>query len=412
MFNFYTIFILIVLIIKYVLNLVSNILNIKAIKPDIPKEFQEIYNKKAYNKAQKYNKEGMKFSIIVTSFNFLILILFWFLGGFNGVNVLVMSLDLPFLLTGLLYVGIIYLLSTLINIPFQAYSTFIIEEKYGFNKTTVKTFFLDILKSFIISVVLGSIILLLIFSIFKYIEEFAWLYVWILVALFEIFIMFVSPKIIAPMFNKFKPLEKGELRKAIFNYAKKVGYPLKNIFIMDGSKRSTKSNAFFMGFGKNKKIALFDTILDKHNVDEIVSILAHEIGHYKKKHILTHLIISILNLGLMFYLFSIFLNDYSFFNAFFVNEPYIYVGIVIFSFLYDPIDYIISIFTNTLFRKFEYQADYFAKKTTGTYKNLVETLKKLSLNNLSNLSPHPFYVFLKYSHPPVLKRIKALKKID
>ncbi len=412
MLNTFGVVILIILILKYGLDLVSKILQSQSFDPNIPKEFQGVYDKKKYKKSQKYTKDKIKFSIIVDSFNLLFLLLFWFLGGFYGLNMLVQAWNLPFLLTGLSYVGIIYLLSTIIDIPFNAYFTFVIEEKYGFNKTSVKTFFLDILKNLLISFVLGSIVLSAVFLIFKYVQQFAWIYVWFIVAVFEVFIMFISPKIIAPMFNKFKPLKKGELRKAIFDYAKKINYPLKNIFIMDGSRRSTKSNALFMGFGKNKKIALYDTLLDKQNTDEIVAILGHEMGHYKKKHILIQLLISICNLGLMFYLFSLFLNNFALFNAFGVSEPNIYVGIVIFGFLYTPISYIISVFTNTLFRKFEYQADYFAKKTTGTHKHLVKALKKLSLNNLSNLTPHSLYVFLNYSHPPVLQRIEALKNID
>ncbi|HKL17017.1 MAG TPA: M48 family metallopeptidase [Patescibacteria group bacterium] len=412
MLNTFGLVILIILLLRYTIDLIAKILQSKRFDPKIPKEFQGVYNKKDYKRSQSYTKEKIQFSIIAASVDLLFLLIFWFLGGFYGLRVLVQAWELPFLITGLSYVGIIYFLFTIIDLPFQAYFTFVIEEKYGFNKTTVKTFFLDLLKSLLISIVLGAIVLSVIFLMFNHFGQIAWIYVWLIVAIFEIFIMFISPNVIAPMFNKFKPLEKGNLRKAIFNYAKKIGYPLKNIFIMDGSRRSSKSNAFFMGLGKNKKIALFDTLVKKHNIQEIVSILGHEIGHYKKKHILMHILISILNLGLMFYLFSLFLESYDFFNAFGLSEPSIYVGIVIFGFLYTPISYIVSVFTNWLFRRFEYQADYFAKKTTGTYKHLVEALKKLAVNNLSNLYPHPFYVFLYYSHPPLLKRIKALKKID
>jgi len=411
MLNIYGLIILIFLLFKYILEIVSRILHIKTIKNKIPKEFKDFYNQKRYKKSQRYTKERVKFSILILSFNLLILLLFWFLGGFAKLNVLIESWQLSFLIKGLLYIGFIYFLLIVLNLPFNFYSTFVIEEKYGFNKTSPKTFALDFIKNLFLSILLSGGVLVIILLMFKYWGQIAWIYVWVSVSLFEIVVMFLSPKFIMPLFNKFKPLQNTKLKKAIFKYAKKINYPLKQIFIMDGSKRSTKSNAFFMGFGKNKKIALYDTLLDKHSISEIIAILGHEIGHYKKKHIFVHLIINILSLGLMFYLFSIFLTKTSFFNAFFVSQPNIYIGIVIFSLLYAPINYIISIITNILFRKFEYQADDFSKKTAN-YKDMIKALKKLAVNNLSNLYPHPFYVFLNYSHPPVLKRIKNLKNID
>ncbi len=268
---------------------------------------------------------------------------------------------------------------------------------------------MDLLKGLGLSAVIGGTVLSVVLWFFEYAGEYAWLYCWIATTLFTIFMQFIAPTWIMPLFNKFIPLEDGELRNAILSYADSVNFPLKNVFVMDGSKRSTKSNAFFTGFGKNKRIALFDTLIEKHTVGELVAVLAHEIGHYKKKHILQGMIISILHMGVVFYLLSIFLTHKGLFDAFYMEEMSIYAGLIFFGMLYSPIEMILSIFMQIFSRKNEYEADRFAAQTTAQPESMINALKKLSADNLSNLTPHPLYVFFNYSHPPTLERIRAIK---
>ena len=275
-----------------------------------------------------------------------------------------------------------------------------------------KIFVLDMLKGLLLGVVIGGALLGGILAFFQFAGANAWLYCWIAVTLFTIFMQFIAPTWIMPLFNKFTPLEDGELRREIMNYAQKVHFPLDNLFVMDGSKRSAKSNAFFTGFGKHKRIALFDTLIEKHSVAELVAILAHEIGHYKKKHILQGMIISILHTGVMFFLLSIFLNHSGLFDAFYMENMSIYAGFIFFGMLFSPISEILGIFMQMFSRKNEFEADQFAAETTQNSSNMISALKKLSANNLSNLTPHPFYVFLNYSHPPVLERIRALRSLQ
>jgi STE24 endopeptidase len=311
---------------------------------------------------------------------------------------------------GLAYIGILMIGNSIISLPFSIYSTFVIEEKFGFNKTTVKTFILDLLKGLLLAVLLGGIVLGAILYIFNILGEFAWLWGWLAVTLFTLILQFIAPTWIMPLFNKFTPLEEGELKDSIMNYAKKVNYSLKNLFVMDGSKRSAKSNAFFTGFGKNKRIALFDTLINNHTVAELVAVLAHEIGHYKKKHILQGMLISIIHSGIIFYLLSLFLKQEGLYQAFFMDNMSVYTGLLFFGMLYSPIEMILSIFMNILSRKNEFEADAFASKTIENKEDMINALKKLSKDNLSNLTPHPFYVFLNYSHPTVLERISAIRK--
>jgi len=296
-----------------------------------------------------------------------------------------------------------------ISLPFSIYHTFVIEEKFGFNKTSVKTFILDMVKGLGLGILLGGPLLAGLLAFFQYSGTYAWLYAWGATTAFTLVVQFIAPTWIMPLFNKFTPLEDGELRQTIMNYAKEVKFSLENLFVMDGSKRSSKSNAFFTGFGKHKRIALFDTLIEKHTVKELLLVLAHEIGHYKKKHIIKSMIISILHMGIMFYLISIFLNHKGLFDAFYMQEMSIYAGLIFFGMLYSPVEMILSVFMQIFSRKNEYEADKFAADTTMDSQSMIDALKKLSADNLSNLTPHPFYVFLNYSHPPVLQRINALK---
>jgi STE24 endopeptidase len=284
----------------------------------------------------------------------------------------------------------------------------VIEEKFGFNKTTPRLFILDLIKSIVISAILGGILLCLVLGFLEFGGPHAWLMCWAAGTVFLIIVQYLVPTWIMPLFNKFTPLENGPLKEAILNYARSIDFALSNIFVMDGSTRSSKSNAFFTGFGKNKRIVLFDTLIKEQTTEELVSILAHEMGHFKKKHVLKRMGFSIAQMGIVFYMVSIFISHAGLFHAFFVEQVSIYAGLIFFGMLYSPIDLFISILFQISSRKDEYEADQFAAQTTRDGSALISALKKLSAHNLSNLTPHPFYVFLNYSHPPVLERIKAL----
>jgi STE24 endopeptidase len=407
--NPYLIFILVILIGSYVLELVLDFLNVRYLKTDLPSEFEGYYDGEKYKKSQNYLRENTCFGMINDTIITPIIIIFILMGGFNAVDRFARSFQLGSIPTGLIFAGVLILAYHVIHIPFSIYGTFIIEEKYGFNKTTVKTFILDILKTWFLVAIIGSILLSVVLWFFEKAGGGAWLYCWAATVLFQIFLLFIAPVTIMPLFNKYSLLGEGELKRAIEDYARSQDFKMKGIFTMDGSKRSTKSNAFFTGLGKFRRIVLFDTLLAKHSVEELVSVLAHEMGHYKKKHILKSIIISILTAGLMFFILSLFLNNRELFAAFKMDDTSIYASLFFFGFLYTPIEMIISIFGNMLSRRHEYEADGFSVKTYGKPEAMIVALKKLSVENLSNLTPHPLKVFLTYSHPPVLERIKAIR---
>jgi STE24 endopeptidase len=382
---------------------------LKHLSPVLPKEFEGTYDAEAYKNSQEYTRVYTRFGFLTGSISLIITLVFWFAGGFNYLDTFVRSWDLGAIGNGLIYIAILVLLRSLLSFPFSLYTTFVIEERFGFNKTTIKTFFLDIIKSLFLGILLGGPLLAGLLFFFDVAGNMAWIYAWVVTTVFTLIVQFIAPTWIMPLFNKFIPLEEGELRESIVSYAENVKFPLKGIFVMDGSKRSKKSNAFFTGFGKNKRIVLFDTLINNHTVGELVSVLAHEVGHYKKRHILKSIIISILHMGLMFYLLSIFLSHQGLFDAFYMDSMSVYVGLIFFGMLYTPIEMILSVIMQIFSRKNEYEADRFAADTTENAENMVTALKNLSRDNLSNLTPHPVYVFLNYSHPPVLKRIEAIR---
>lgn len=410
--NTYLIIILSIIIVDYILDIVVDMLNVKHVKTDLPKEFEGYYDAEKYKKAQNYLKENTRFGIIVDSITTPITVAFILIGGFNYVDQIAGGFQISPIPTGLVFAGILMIASQILSIPFSIYSTFVIEEKYGFNLTTAKTFILDILKSWFLTAIIGGIIFAVILWFFDRTGTMAWVYCWIVVVIFQIVLTFFAPVVILPLFNKFYPLEDGELKTSIENYAKSQDFRLKGVFKMDASKRSTKSNAFFTGFGKYRRIVLFDTLIKKHTVDELVSILAHEMGHHKKKHILKSIIISIITTGFMFFILSLFINNEGLFQAFKMENTSIYASLFFFAFLYSPINMFISILSNMLSRKHEYEADTYASETYGKFESMISALKKLTVDNLSNLTPHPLKVFLSYSHPPVLKRIQSLKRMN
>lgn len=410
--NPYLVFIITFIIITYILELIVEWLNLKHISPDLPDEFNNYYDNDRYKKSQLYLKENTLMSMIHKTFFTILILLLIIYGGFNYVDQFARSFNFGYIITGLIFTGILIIANQILEIPFSVYDTFVIENKYGFNTTTIKTYILDMIKSAIIGAILGGFIYSCILWFFNIFQTWAWLYCWIAVTILQIFILFIGPILILPLFNKFKPLEDGELKFAVENYAKSQNFKMKGLFTMDGSKRSTKSNAYFTGFGKYRRIVLFDTLIEKHTVEELVAVLAHEMGHFKKKHILQNIIISIIISGSVFYLLSLFINNPELFRAFKMEETSIYASLLFFGFLYEPISMILSILTNALSRKHENESDEYAVKTGSSPEAMISALKKLSVDNLANLTPHPLLVKLKYSHPPVIKRIERIRKIS
>jgi STE24 endopeptidase len=306
--------------------------------------------------------------------------------------------------------GVLLLLQSLIDLPFSIFKTFVIEAKFGFNKTTPAVFAADIVKTIALSLLLGIPLLAAVLWFFEVAGSMAWLWAWGGITMVSLLLQYIAPTWIMPLFNKFVPLEEGELKSAIMRYAGKVAFPLSGIYVLDGSKRSARANAFFTGFGKRKRIALFDTLIEAHPVHELVAVLAHEIGHFKKKHIIINMLLSIGNMGALFFLLSLFMKNRSLFDAFFMKDLSVYGSLIFFSLLYTPVEWVLSVVMQALSRKHEYEADSYAVSTFEQGATLADALKKLSRNNLSNLTPHPFYVFLNYSHPPVLQRILRIRE--
>jgi len=407
--NIYVVVILLAIAANYLLNLVSDLLNLRALNNRLPEEFRDVYDEEKYRKAQSYTRVRTRFGLLTSTFSLLVLLVFWFAGGFNWVDQFVRDFGYGTITTGLLFVGILILAQTILSLPFSIYSTFAIEERFGFNKTTPVTFITDRLKGIMLTVLLGGPLLAGVIGIFEYFGAVAWMYAWIVVVLFTLFVQFIAPTWIMPLFNKFTPLEDSELRQSILDYAEKVSFPLQGIYKIDGSRRSSKSNAFFTGFGRNKRIALFDTLIENHTVPELVAVLAHEVGHYKKKHILKSMVISLLHTGIMLFLLSLFIRVPGLHEAFLMEEISVYAGLVFFGLLYSPVEMVLSVIMQIVSRKHEFEADRFAADSTDDPESMVSVLKKLSADNLSNLTPHPFHVFLNYSHPPVLQRIRAVR---
>jgi STE24 endopeptidase len=409
--NLYLVIILVILVGQYLLSLVVDRMNIKNLNPELPDEFKGLYDEDKYAKSQQYTRENSTFGLIQSTFSIAVIIPFILLGGFDTIDKIARSAGYGPIITGLLFVGILALLSGVIGLPFAVYDNFVIEEKYGFNKTTVKTFILDIVKSVLLSIIIGAPLFALIVWFFRETGTLAPLYTWVIVTLFQLFMMIIAPTVIMPLFNKFSPLEEGELKDTLEKYAKENNFHLKGIYSMDESKRTTKPNAFFTGLGKSRRIVLYDTLIEKYSSDELLTTLAHEMGHYKMKHTPKMVIAAILQTGLLFFTLSLFINNSELFAAFKMENISVYASLLFFGFLYSPISTIISIVMNIFFRKWEYEADRFAVETTRKGEEMVSALKKMSIDTLSNLTPHPLKVFFYYSHPPVLARIQAIKSL-
>ena len=396
-------------IFNYLFSTVLDFINGKNWRTEIPPVMKDFYHEDKYLKAKNYSKEKGKVSLISSTLSTLITLFFLVFDGYGWLdNFISLYYDIPFLKSGIFFL-VLFILSDIFSIPFSCYNTFVIEEKYGFNKTTVKTFVLDKIKGYLLTLIIGGVLLFGAIYIVSLLENGFWVWLWLSLSVIMLLVNMFYADLIVPIFNKLTPLENGSLRKKIESYTNKVGYSLKNIYIIDGSKRSSKANAFFSGLGPRKTIALYDTLVEKHTEEELVAVLAHEVGHYKKKHVITSLFLTIFQLGLMCFLLETCLKVGEISQALGGKEMVFHLGLVAFGILYSPVGTIISILMNINSRKNEFEADHYAK-TTYSGVALELALKKLSVDSLSNLYPHPFYTFIHYSHPPLLKRLSALNE--
>ncbi|HOV10536.1 MAG TPA: M48 family metallopeptidase [Bacteroidales bacterium] len=404
------IIILIIVVFNYLFELWLDFLDSTRWSNILPEELTGIYDVEKYRKSQEYEKVNMRYSLITGAFSFLLLILMLTLGGFAWLDGVVRTLTNHPVLMALLFFAVLGLVSDLLTTPFSAYHTFVIEQKFGFNTTTIKTFIMDKLKSWLLAAVLGGGILSFIVWIYGATGTWFWFIAWMAMTVFSVFMSLFYSNIIVPLFNKQTPLEPGELRDAIEQFTAKAGFKLKNIYIINGSKRSKKANAYFTGFGPKKRIVLYDTLLNDLTVNEIVAILAHEVGHYKKKHVLFGLVSSIISSGALFYIMSLVIGSSDMAGALGAGQASFHMGILAFGLLYSPVSMVLGIAGNYFSRRHEYAADHFAA-TYADPKAFSQGIKKLYVLSLSNLRPHPFTVFITYSHPPLLKRLSAIEHI-
>lgn len=400
--------IIVIVIFDFVLEQWLEYLNAKNREATLPDELKGVYDDEKYKKSVTYDKVTSQFSLITSSLSFALILIMLLLSGFAFVDQLAGNVTINPIFKTLVFFLILGLASDIIHLPFSIYSTFVIEEKFGFNKTTPKTFVLDKLKGYAISLILGGGLGFVLLWFYYRTTDMFWIYAWVLTSFVMVFFAMFYSNIIVPLFNKQEPLEEGELKEAISNFAQKVGFKLDNIYRIDGSKRSSKANAYFTGLGAKKRIVLYDTLINELTVNEIVAVLAHEIGHYKHKHTIQGIILSLIQTGFTFYILSLFLAMPQISTALGVSQPSFHIGIIAFGILYSPISMIVGLGMNMLSRKNEYQADAFAQKHFEAT-HLIAALKKLSVNNLSNLTPHPVYVFFHYSHPTLLDRVRAMK---
>ena len=399
-----------IVIFSYILGQILGYLNATRYDQKPPDEVSDVYDQDQYGKSQKYKKVNYRFSILTGTFSLLIILAMFFLEGFAFVDQIVRTLTTNPILMALLFIGILMFASDIINTPFNLYDTFVIEEKFGFNKTTPRTYILDKIKGWLLGAIIGGGILAVVVWFYQLTTNYFWIMAWIFISLFSVFMSMFHSTLIVPIFNKQTPLEEGELREKIMILSENTGFKIRNIFVIDSSKRSTKSNAYFTGLGAKKRIVLYDTLIEELTHDEILAILAHEIGHYKRKHTLTNVIISIIHSGIILYIFSLFVDNPVLSEALGVSETSFHIALITFGFLYSPISTLLGLGLNVMSRKHEYQADRFAGEKFKPHA-LADALKSLSRKNLSNLTPHPVYVWFNYSHPTLLQRIRALRKI-
>lgn len=398
------------LVITFAIELVADVLNLRALAPEAPRDFRDLYDADGYRRMQAYTRERTRFGWIGAAVRLVLLLGFWLLGGFGALDQWTRGLGWHEVPTGLLFIGALVIAQGIVRLPFSWYATFVIEETYGFNRATPRTFWTDVATGTGVAVVLGGPLLAAILWLFESAGPSAWLWCWAVVTVWTIGVQYVAPTWIMPLFNRFTSLPEGELRDALLAFAARNGFPLAGVWVVDGSKRSTKANAFFTGFGSRKRIALFDTLLATLAPAEVLAVVAHEIGHYKRRHVQWGLAIAILHTGVLFFVLSLVLETPAVFTAFAIDRPSVHAGLVIFSILMTPVELPLSLAMNALSRRHEFEADRFAVATVGSGRDLATGLRRLSADTLANLTPHPWYVALHHSHPPVVARVRALER--
>lgn len=412
--NVYALFILVALLADFCVERVADALRVKALRRDPPEELEDLYDAEEYERSQAYTRANTRLGIASSSFGLVVLLAFWFLGGFDALDLWLRSLgpvgDWGPVGRGLLYLGILGFATSLLSLPFGVYSTFVIEERFGFNRTSVRTFILDLVKSFVLGLVVLGPLLAAVLWLFDRMDTWAWAVCWAVAALYSLLFQWLAPRWLMPWFNEFEPLEEGDLREAVTDYARSEGYDLEQVSVMDASRRSTKANAFFTGFGRTKRLTLFDTLVDKLDRDEVVAVVAHEMGHYKQGHLARWIAVSVIHQGVVLYLLSYFLKQTGLYEAFFMTHAPIYAGFAFFGLLIAPVERFLGLGLNALSRRQELQADRYAVETTEDPESLISGLKKIAADHLSNLTPHRFEVLLRYSHPPLHQRLRHLEQ--
>ncbi|MDN5200495.1 M48 family metallopeptidase [Fulvivirgaceae bacterium BMA10] len=403
--------IIVIISADFLLDRVLDYLNLSNQKNELPNTLKGIYDEEKYLKSLAYNRAQTKFSFITSAFSFALAFFMLYGGGFGILDSWLRPFFQDPIILALAFFAVLFFASDIITIPFQWYSTFVLEEKFEFNKTKPKTFVLDKIKGYVLTLVLGGGILWILLYLINMLDANFWIYFWIVISAVILLTNMFYTTLIVPLFNKLTPLEDGELKEAIKAYSQKINFPVHNIFVIDGSKRSSKANAFFSGIGKKKKIVLYDTLIKNHSVEELVAVLAHEVGHYKKKHIIFGFIFSVLQIGVMLFIMSFMIFNQELSLALNGTQTAIHLNLIAFAILYSPISKVTGLLMNILSRKNEFEADAFAT-TTFNGQALQIALKKLSVNNLSNLLPHSLYVFFNYSHPPLLQRLEAIEIIQ
>ncbi len=408
--NFWFVFLLGSVLGLFLLEVVSVVLNVRHLRQPLPEAFRDVFDAEAFARSQAYSRESARFELVVSAVRLAVFLGFWLAGGFPWLQGLVAGLTGSPIVQGLIGISLLHLAGALIGLPFEWYDTFRLEAKYGFNKTTPGVFVTDRLKGLVLGALIGLPVLALLLWLFGAFPK-AWLWAWLAVTGLMLVLQYVAPRYLMPLFNKFTPLEDGALKSAIHALAERCAFPVRELFVIDGSRRSTKGNAFFAGFGRNKRIALFDTLIEKHPQPELLAVLAHEIGHFKRGHIVQRLALGVVQLAVLFLLMGAVLSHPGLHAAFGLERPVLWLGLVFFMILFEPAQTVIGILSGLWSRKHEYEADAYAAQATGGPSDMMAALKRLARDSLSNLTPHPLTVFLHYSHPPMIERLEALRRL-
>jgi STE24 endopeptidase len=387
----------------------ATLLNLRALDPDLPADFRHVYDAAGYRRSQEYTRATARLGLVADAAGLALLLVFWFAHGFARLDAAVRAPGLGPVPTGLLFLATLALAQALVGLPFRWWQTFVVEERFGFNRTTPRTFWTDTAKAALLAVALGGPLAAAVLWLFTDAGPQAWLWCWAAATAWTALVQWVAPTWLLPLFNRFTPLAAGPLREAILRYAHAVAFPLAGVYVIDGSRRSTKANAFFTGFGRTKRIALFDTLVDRLSLDEVLGVVAHEVGHYRRHHVLVGLVLAVVHVGVILFLLSRALAWPPLFEAFLVPTPSVHVGLVLFALVLAPVDVLLALPLHAVSRRHEYQADAFAVATTGRGEPLATALERLSVDSLANLTPHPLYVALHYSHPPVRARVRRLR---